>query len=326
MTARHLEVPIDDIEAIEPAFYGGRRVLLTGAHGFLGRHLARQLRASGAEVIGPGRAEADLTEQADVRRLLAAHRPQTVIHAAAACGGIAANVAEPGRFLYANALMGLMLLEESRRAGVEGFTLISTTCAYPEDAPMPLREADLERGPPTAATGAYGLAKRLLHEAVRRYRAQYGFSGITLVPTNLYGPGDHVEPDRSHVVAALIRRFVDAAEAGAGEVVNWGTGRPTRELLHVRDAARGIALATARHAAPEPVNLGTGVETSIAALAQMIADAVGFRGAIRWDATKPDGQPRRVLEVSRAKAFGFEARIPLAEGLAETVRWFRATR
>lgn len=312
-----------DVEPVEPAWYRGRRVMVTGARGFLGHFVCHQLAASGAELIALGRAEGDLCEQADVRRLLAAHRPHAVIHLAAACGGIAANVARPGEFVYANAMMGLMLLEESRRAGAEVFTLISTTCAYPEHAPMPLHEDTLGDGPPAQATGAYGLAKRLLHEAILRYREQYDFEGLVLVPANLYGPGDHLEVERSHVVPALVRRFCEAADSGASEVVNWGSGRPTREFLHVRDAARAIALATARHRDPRPVNLGTGVEISVAELARTIADAAGYRGAIRWDASKPDGVARRVLDVERAKVFGFEARIPLAEGIRETVAWFR---
>lgn len=314
---------VEAIEAIDPDWYRGRRVMVTGARGFLGRYVCRQLAASGADVIPLGRADGDLCEQADVRRLLAARRPRAVIHLAAACGGIGANVERPGEFLYANALMGLMLLEESRRAAVEVFTLISTTCAYPEHAPMPLQEDTFWDGPPTHATGAYGLAKRLLHAAIVRYREQYDFEGITLVPANLYGPGDHIDPARSHVVPALIRRFCEAADRGAPEVINWGTGRPTREFLHARDAARAIALATARHRDPRPVNLGTGAEVAIAELSRLIADAAGFRGAIRWDATKPDGAPRRVLDVERARVFGFEARIPLADGIRETVAWHR---
>ncbi len=314
----------DGMHAIDPGWYATRRVMVTGARGFLGRHVCRQLAKSGAHVIPLGRAEGDLCEQADVRRLLATHHPHAVIHLAAACGGIAANVARPGEFIYANALMSLMLLEESRRAGVEVFTQIGTTCSYPVDAAMPLREDSFGDGPPARATGAYGLAKRLMHDAIERYREQYDFDGLVLVPANLYGPGDHLDPARSHVVPALIRRFCDAADRGDTEVVNWGSGRPTREFLHVRDAARAIALATARHRDPRPVNLGTGIETPIAALAQMIADAAGFTGHIRWDTTKPDGVPRRVLDIERAKAFGFEARVPLADGIAETVAWYRA--
>lgn len=309
---------------IEPEFYADRVVMVTGGRGFLGRSVCATLRAAGARVIALGRADGDLTEQADVRRLFAAHAPSVVIHLAAACGGIGANVASPGRFLYANAAMGLAVIEAARRAAVEVFTLISTTCAYPRTAPIPLREETLWDGPPTGATGPYGMAKRLLHEAVRQYHRQYGLTGITLIPANLYGPEDHFDPENSHVVAALVRRYVEAAARDAEAVINWGTGRPTREFLHVRDAARGIVMATARHRDPQPVNLGTGVETSIAALAGMIARSAGYTGRIEWDTTRPDGQPRRSLDVSRARAFGFEAQIPLEVGLAETVAWYRA--
>lgn len=310
-------------EGIDPGFYAGRRMMVTGGTGFLGRSVVALLDACGAETIGLGSADGDLTEQADVRRLLKTHRPQTVIHLAAACGGIAANVAQPARFLYANAVMGLMLLEESRLAGVESLTLISTTCAYPQDAPMPLREETIADGPPTAATGPYGLAKRLLHDAIVHYKAQHDFDAITLIPANLYGPGDHMAPARSHVVAALVRRFVEAARTGAPEVVNWGTGNASREFLHVRDAARAIVLATSRHRDPAPVNIGTGVETRIRALSSLIADAAGYDGIVRWDTTKPDGQPRRCLDISRARAFGFESSIPLKDGIEEMVKWHR---
>lgn len=311
-------------DPIAPEFYAGKIVMVTGGRGFLGRSVCAALRASGARVVALGRADGDLTEQADVRRLFEAHEPAVVIHLAAACGGIGANVANPGRFLYANATMGLAVLEAARRAEVEVFTLISTTCAYPRTAPIPLREETIWDGAPTGATGPYGLAKRLLHEAIIQYNRQYGLSGITLIPANLYGPEDHFDPENSHVVAALVRRYVEAAATAAPKVVNWGSGRPTREFLHVRDAARGIVMATARHRDPQPVNLGTGVETSIADLAQMIADAAGYRGQIEWDRTRPDGQPRRSLDVSRARAFGFAAQVPLTAGLAETVQWYRA--
>ena len=303
-------------EAVDPAFFTGRRVLVTGGHGFLGRNVVAGLRAGGAEVLAPRRAEFDLTEQSAVRALLESTRPQQIIHLAAACGGIGANVANPGRFLYENAVMGLHLLEAARLAAVEKLVLISTTCAYPRDAPLPLSEDDLWSGKPTGATGPYGMAKRLLHEAVAAYGEQYGRRDVVLLPANLYGPEDHFDPAHSHVVAALIRRYVEAARADAPEVVNWGSGTPSREFLHVRDAARRDE--------PAPVNLGTGVETPIKALAAQIATAAGYGGVTRWDTTKPDGQPRRVLDVSRAKSFGFEAEISLADGIAETVAWFQA--
>lgn len=305
------------------------RVLVTGGHGFLGQHAVSALREAGHEVLAPRRAEYDLLAQADVGRMLRDLRPATVVHLAAACGGIAANVAHPGRFLYENALMGLMLLEAARQAGVARLVLISTTCAYPQDAPLPLNERDFWSGPPTGATGPYGMAKRLLHEACATYEREYGFQSVVLVPANLYGPRDHFDPQNSHVVPALIRRFVEAAEADLSEVSNWGTGRATREFLHVRDAAAGIVAACepGRALDSRPINLGTGRETPIAELVGLVAEAAGYRGALRWDTTRPDGQPRRFLDVTRAReVLGFEARIPLAEGLAETVAWFKAAR
>ncbi|MCB9542792.1 MAG: NAD-dependent epimerase/dehydratase family protein [Myxococcales bacterium] len=310
----------------DAAFYRGRRVLVTGARGFLGAHVCAALAETGADVIAVGRREADLTDQAAVRALMVSTRPSWVMHLAAACGGIAANVENPGRFVHDNALMGLLVLEEARQAGAEGWTLVSTTCAYPAEAPLPLAEDAIWQGPPVAATGPYGIAKRMLHAALDGYRAQHGFEGVCLIPANLYGPGDHMAPDRSHVVAALVRRFVEAAEARAPVVTCWGTGAATRELLHVRDAAAGIVALTARHRGGGAVNLGTGVETSIRALAEQIAAAAGFEGRIVWDATKPEGQARRVLDVRRATALGWRAAVGLDAGIAELVAWWRAAR
>jgi GDP-L-fucose synthase len=318
MSAEQTSPPID------PAHFAGRQVVVTGGRGFLGRYVCRLLTASGAVVHALGRQDYDLREQADVRRMYAELQPQTLIHLAAAVGGIGANVANPGRFLYENGLMGLMLLEEGRQAGLEKVVLISTTCAYPKNAPMPLQEDTIWDGKPVGATGPYGMAKRLLHEAVVTFGTQYGLKGVVLVPANLYGPEDHFDPELSHVIPGIIRRYIEAVETGAERVLNWGTGTPTREFLHVRDAARGIVLAAARHEDAAPVNLGTGVETPIRHLAEMVAEATGFTGEIAWDVAKPDGQPRRVLDTTRARAFGFEATVPLAEGLRETVAWYRA--
>ncbi|NND04290.1 MAG: NAD-dependent epimerase/dehydratase family protein [Acidimicrobiia bacterium] len=311
------------LQPVDPDFYAGRKVVVTGGTGFLGARTASQLEASGAEVAAIGSKDYNLTEQTDVRRLYEEQQPSLVVHAAGAIGGIGANVANPGRFVYANALMGLLMLEEARLAEVEKFVLISTTCTYPNSAPLPMREDSLWDGKPAGATGPYGIAKRMLHEASIGYEAQYGMDSATLMLSNLYGPGDHFDEETSHVLAALVRRFVEAVDSGVATVTNWGTGSPTREFLHVDDAARAIALAGSRHNDTAPVNIGTGVETSIKELAELIADAAGFTGSIEWDTTKPDGQARRYLDVEKAKAFGFEAQVPLAEGIAETVAWYR---
>jgi GDP-L-fucose synthase len=301
------------------------KIAVTGGKGFLGRFVVRELERRGHQVSGLGRRDYDLTEQAAVRKLYADLRPEVLVHLAAAVGGIGANVANPGRFLSENAVMGLMLLEEARLAGVARFVLTSTTCAYPKDAPLPLREDDLWSGPPVGATGPYGMAKRLLHEALAGYAKQYGTKGAVLVLANLYGPEDHFDSESNHVIPALIKRYVEAASAGAPSVTNWGTGTPTREFLHVADAARAIATAAERQDDPIPMNIGTGQETSIADLTRLVAELTGYRGDVTWDTSKPDGQPRRYLDVSRARELlGFTATVPLREGLAETIDWYRS--
>jgi GDP-L-fucose synthase len=302
----------------------GQSVVVTGGHGFLGRYVCSELERRGAIVRPIGRRDYNLTEQTEVRRMLKELAPSIVVHAAAAVGGIGANVDNPGLFLYANAIMGLALLEESRLQGVERFVLISTTCAYPKDAPLPLREDALWSGPPVGATGPYGMAKRLLHEACATYSQQYGFSSAVLVLANLYGPHDNFDGSSSHVIPALIRRYAAAAEARNGPVINWGTGASTREFIHVADAARATALACSAHVGVEPMNIGTGKETSIKEVAQYVQEAVGYEGPVEWDASKPEGQPRRYLDVSRAReCLGFEANIPLKEGIIDTVRWYQ---
>ncbi len=305
----------------------GKKIVVTGGRGFLGGFVCRALEDRGAEVLPIGSSDYNLIEQQDVRRMYETLTPDVVVHLAAACGGIGANVENPGRFLYENAMMGLMLLEEGRSRGLQKFILISTTCSYPKDAPLPLKEDDIWTGKPVGATGPYGMAKRLLHEACETYSRQYDLPCVVLVPANLYGPEDHFEEEKSHVIPAIIRRYVEAKEDGLEEVSNWGSGTPTREFLHVTDAAKAIALAVEKDIPCEPINLGTGVETSIADLTTIIADAVGYDGKVVWDTSKPDGQPKRYLDVSKAKELlGFEAKIKLEDGIRETVDWYQKNR
>ena len=297
-------------------------VLITGANGFLGRHVQSAFQAEGLATITPSSQSLDLTKADAVEAYVSEKRPSHVVHLAAACGGIGANLEQPAHFLHANTVMGLNLLEASRRHAVSKFLLISTTCAYPEGAAMPLDESTIWDGVPTSATRAYGLAKRFLHEAIVQYKHQYGLDGSVLIPANLYGPGDHYD-ERSHVVAALIRRFVEAESLGLESVTNWGTGTATREFLHVRDAARAVLLACFGLTHEQPVNIGTGVETSIRDLAHAIAKIVGYGGEVFWDHSKPNGQPRRCLNTELAEEFGFKASIDLHDGLAETIADFK---
>ena len=304
-----------------------KKIVVTGGRGFLGGFVCNALTERGAEVVPIGSRDYNLIEQADVRRMYKEHSPSLVIHLAAACGGIGANVENPARFLYENAIMGLLLLEEGRQHNLEKFVLISTTCSYPKDAPLPLQEDSIWTGKPVGATGPYGMAKRLLHEACETFGRQYDLPCVVLVPANLYGPEDHFDEEKSHVIPAIIRRYVEAKESGLDEVSNWGTGSPTREFLHVADAAEAIALAAEKDIPSDPINLGTGIETSIADLTTMIARAVGYEGAVAWDTSKPDGQPKRYLNVNRAKELlGFEAKIDLETGIQETVDWYRTNK
>ncbi len=306
----------------------GTRALVTGGSGFLGRRVVASLGARGcAEVYAPRSAEYDLREKSQVIRCFDALRPDLVVHLAAVVGGIGANRAHPGKFFYDNLVMGVETLEQSRLHGVRKFVGIGTICAYPKVTPVPFREEDLWNGYPEETNAPYGLAKKMLLVQSQAYRQEYGFNAIHLLPVNLYGPGDNFDPETSHVIPALIRRMEEARVAGADEVVIWGDGSPTREFLYVEDAAEGIVLATERYDGADPVNLGSGQEIAIRDLAPRIAKAVGYTGRISWDRSKPNGQPRRGLDTSRASAaFGFRARTAFDVGLAATVARFRAER
>ena len=307
-------------------FWNSQRVVVTGGAGFLGSFVLEKLRAQGCtEIFVPRACEFDLREEAAVVRLYETARPTLVIHLAAVVGGIGANRAHPGKFFYDNAIMGLQLMEQARRFGVAKFVALGTVCAYPKFAPVPFREADLWNGYPEETNAPYGLAKKMLLVQAQSYRAEYGFNAIFLVPVNLYGPRDNFDPAVSHVIPALIRKAVEAHERSAPSIELWGDGTPTREFLHVEDAADAILLASERFNGPEPVNIGTGEEISIADLARLICDELGYRGELIWNTSLPNGQPRRRLDVSRARElFGFTARRSLREGLRETIAWYRA--
>jgi len=300
-----------------------KRVVVTGGAGFLGSFVVEKLRKRGCRhVVVPRSREYDLRDSRDIVRLYEGAQPQIVIHLAAVVGGIGANRANPGRFFYDNAIMGIQLMEYARRSMVEKFTAVGTICAYPKFTPVPFKEEDLWNGYPEETNAPYGLAKKMMLVQAQAYRAQYGFNSIYLLPVNLYGPGDNFDLETSHVIPALIRKCIEAKENRRHEIVLWGDGSPTREFLYVEDAAEGILLATERYEGEAPVNLGTGEEISIRDLALMIATEVGFQGEIVWDTTKPNGQPRRCLDVSRAKElFGFQATHRLREGIPKTVAW-----
>jgi GDP-L-fucose synthase len=304
------------------------RILVTGGGGFLGRHVVAEIeRRRMGQVFAPRKAEFDLTREPDVRRMFDSIRPTLVIHLAAVVGGIGANREFPGRFFYDNTMMGAMVMEHARLAGVGKFVGVGTICAYPKLAPVPFSEDDLWNGYPEETNAPYGIAKKMLLVQGQAYRQQYGFRAIHLLPVNLYGPHDNFDPASSHVIPALIRKFIEAVERGAPTVVCWGTGDATREFLYVEDCARGILDAAERYDAPEPVNLGAGFEISIRDLARLIAELAGFRGDLRFDRTKPDGQPRRSLDVTRARAaFGFVASTDFRRGLARTIEWYKAHR
>ena len=309
----------------EQDFWGEKRVVVTGGAGFLGSFVVDKLRARGCQtIIVPRSSEFDLRDRDAIVRLFETTRPDIVLHLAAVVGGIGANQDNPGRFFYDNAIMGIQLIEMARQMGVKKFVATGTICAYPKFTPVPFREDDLWNGYPEETNAPYGLAKKMMLTQLQAYRAQYGFEGIFLLPVNLYGPRDNFDLHTSHVIPALIRKCAEAKAAGRSEIVLWGDGTPTREFLYVEDAAEGLLLAAEKYNSDLPVNLGTGKEISIAALATLIADEVGFDGKIIWDATKPNGQMRRCLDVTRAKElFGFEAAHDLRQGLSKTVAWFK---
>ncbi len=303
------------------------RIAVTGGAGFLGSHVVAALKARGCKsVIVPRKIEYDLTQEASVRRFFSDHYPDIVIHLAAVVGGIGANRENPGRFFYDNLMMGALTMEQARLSGVKKYVAIGTICCYPKFTPVPFREEDLWNGYPEETNAPYGLAKKMLLVQSQAYRQQYGFNSVFLLPVNLYGPRDNFDPGTSHVIPALIKKFVEAVQLGATAVEVWGDGSATREFLYVDDAADAIALATERYDGPEPVNLGAGFEISIRELAERIAAITGFTGRIAWDTSKPNGQPRRSLDVSRAEAFfNFKAATPFEVGLKNTVEWYLRT-
>jgi GDP-L-fucose synthase len=302
----------------------GSRIMVTGGAGFLGQRVVERLGPAGAaSVFVPRSRDYDLRERAAIEGALRDGRPDMVIHLAAVVGGIGANRANPGRFFFDNAIMGLQLIEAARLAGVRKFVTIGTVCAYPKFTPVPFREDDLWAGYPEETNAPYGLAKKMLLVQGQAYRAQYGMNVVYLIPVNLYGPGDNFDPATSHVIPALIKKFVEARDSRLAQVEVWGTGRASREFLYVDDAAEAIVLGAAGYDEPEPINLGVGQEITIRHLAEVIQRIVGFDGDIRWDPTKPDGQPRRALDTSRAKdRLGFVARTPLEVGLRRTIDWY----
>ncbi|MBN1120141.1 MAG: GDP-L-fucose synthase [Anaerolineae bacterium] len=307
-------------------FWQSKKVLVTGGGGFLGSYIVNGLHERGAkQVIVPRSKDADLRQQDVVRRVLADSCPDMVIHLAAVVGGIGANAAQPATFFYDNLIMGVTLMHEAWVSNVKKFVTVGTVCAYPKYTPIPFKEADLWNGYPEETNAPYGLAKKMLLVQGQAYHRQYGFNAIYLLPTNLYGPGDSFDPQTSHVIPALIRKFVEGQRSGAESVVVWGSGQPTRDFLYVRDGAEAILLAAERYDDMEPVNIGSGSETSIKDLAEMIAGYVGYEGQIVWDRSRPDGQPRRMLDIQRAQeGFGFQPHTFFEEGLRKTIDWYRA--
>jgi len=305
-----------------------KRVVVTGGGGFLGRRVVHTLQERGChEVFAPRKRDYDLRYQPNIEKMLSDFRPHVIVHLAAVVGGIGANRANPGRFFYDNLMMGAPLMEQARVNGVEKFVALGTVCAYPKFAPVPFREDDLWSGYPEETNAPYGLAKKMLLVQAQAYRQQYGFNAIFLLPVNLYGPGDNFEPSSSHVIPALIRKCCEAVDRGDRTIDVWGTGSASREFLYVDDCAEGIVLAAERYDGNDPVNLGTGKEVTIKRLTELIAEMTGFRGQLVWDSTKPDVQPRRCLDTSRAEAlFGFRAKTSFEDGLRTTIDWYQQER
>jgi GDP-L-fucose synthase len=306
------------------SFWSARRVMVTGGAGFFGSFVVDRLRAEGAkQIFVPRSRDYDLVDPAAVRRAYLDASPDIVIHLAAVVGGIGANQKHPGDFFYKNLMIGAQMMEQGRLSGVEKFVAIGTVCSYPKFTPVPFKESDLWIGYPEETNAPYGLAKKMLMVQSEAYRQEYGFNSINLLPVNLYGPRDNFDLESSHVIPALIRKCLEAKQARAPSVTCWGTGRPTREFLYVEDAAEAVVLAAERYASSEPVNLGSGSEISTRELAELIKAIVGYQGALAWDSSRPDGQPRRALDTSRATAaFGFTARTPFKVGLERTVEWY----
>jgi len=310
------------------SWLASKRITITGGAGFLGSHVVKKLQDMGCrDIFVPRSADYDLTRMADVVRMYDDARPEIAVHVAGKAGGIGLNREKPGELFYDNILMGVQVMEQARLQGVEKFVAIGTICAYPKFTPVPFKEKDLWAGYPEETNAPYGLAKKMLLVQAQAYRQQYGLNAIYLLPVNLYGPRDNFDPASSHVVPALIKKCIDAIEGGRNEIEVWGTGKPSREFLYVEDAAEAIALATERYDKPEPVNIGSGMEITIQDLVTLIAELTGFEGRILWDGTKPDGQPRRSLDTSRAeKEFGFKAKTDFREGLRKTIEWYLAQR
>jgi len=305
-------------------FWTGKKVLVTGGHGFLGNYVCSKLKEKGAEVIAPTHTQYDLVDTNQVIAMYRENPADMVFHLAAVVGGIGANREHPGKFFYENLIMGAQLMEYARKLKIPKFVALGTVCAYPKFTPVPFKEEDLWNGYPEETNAPYGLAKKMLLVQSQSYRQEYGYNSIFLLPVNQYGPGDNFHPTDAHVIPDLIRKCVDAVDNGHDEIVLWGDGSPTREFLYVEDTAEAIVLAAEKYNKSDPVNLGSGSEISIKDLVELIAKETGFKGKIKWDTSKPNGQPRRKLDVSRAKReFGFESKTTFEDGLRKTIKWYK---